>query len=234
MLKKLTYFIFILICSSCNSKKPSELYNQAFEFEEKGDFKKAIELLDKALEIEPDYRPALLNRGYYKTAIGNYKDGISDYKKILKFDPDNTLALYNIGINFQELENHNQAIAYFSKALNTKGALKSFENKNGGTFSLRTKLDWETEDGEWDYEIADCEIYFSRGVNYFFAQDYKAAIPDLEKSIASNCNKSDSYFLLGDVYLQMKDTITSCMNFKKSAEMGDIDAKEEIIKYCKN
>lgn len=233
MREKLIYIlIFSILFSSCDFTSANEYYNQAFEYEEKGDLKKAIELLDKAIDKQSDFRPALLNRGYYKTELGNLNDGITDYLKILEFDSDNTLALYNIGMNFQELESHKKAIEYFTKAFNTKGALTSFPNSNGRTLGLRTKLDFSALDNDNDFEVYKCEIQFSRGVNYFFNNEYDKAISDFENSIKANYNKANSHFFLGGIYLEKEELNKACENFTSSANLGDLDAKEKLKKYC--
>lgn len=235
MRKKLIYIlIFGVILNSCDFTSADEYYNQAFEYEEKGDYKKAIELLDKSIEKESDFRPALLNRGYYKTELGNLDGGIVDYKKILEFDSDNTLALYNIGINYQELEKQKKAIEYFTKALNTKGALISFPNKNGGTLGLRTNLDFDKLDNDNDFEVHKCEIQYSRGINYLFLKEYDKAIADFENAISANYSKKESYFLIGDAYLLKSDTIKACENYIKSAKLGDLYARNKLKIHCLN
>ena len=218
--------------NSCDFTSADEYYNQAFEYEEKGDLKKAIELLDKSIEKQSNFRPALLNRGYYKTELGNLNGGIIDYKKILEFDSDNTLALYNIGINYQELEKPKKAIEYFTKALNTSGALASFTNSYGGTMSLRSNIDFDPLDNDNDFEVHKCEIQFSRGVNYFFNKEYNKAITDFENSIKANYNKASSHFFLGGIYLEMDNLNNACENFTLSANLGDLNAKEKLKEYC--
>ena len=206
MQKKIIYILIIqLLFYSCDFTSADEYFNQAYEYEEKGELTKAIELLDKSIEKQSDFRPALLNRGYYKTELGNLNEGIEDYKKILEFDADNTLALYNIGMNFQNLENPEKAIEYFTKALNTNGALTCFPNSNGGTLGLRTSLDFDEFDNENDFEVHKCEIQFSRGVNYFFKKEFDKAIPDFESSIKANYNSANSHYFLAGIYLEKRN-----------------------------
>ena len=233
MREKLIYILISsVILSSCNFTSADAYFNQAFEYEEKGDLPKAIELLDKAIEKQSDFRPALLNRGYYKTELGNLKDGISDYQKILKFDSDNTLALYNIGLNFQDLEEPQKAIEYFTRALNTDGALTSFPNENGGTLGIRKKLDFSKIDNDNDFEVHDCEIQFSRGINYLFIKEFDKAITDFENSIEANYSKADCYFLIAEAYIEKKDSINACENYIKSAKLGDLDARNKLKLHC--
>ncbi len=230
--KLINILILSVLFISCDFTSADEYYNQAFEYEEKGDLKKAIELLDKAIKKQPQFRPALLNRGYYKSELGNLNDGIKDYQKILEFDSDNTLALYNIGMSFQDLEKPEKAIEYFSRALDTESALTSFPNVNGGTLGLRTNLHFNALDNDNDFEVHKCEIQFSRGINYLIIKEFNKAITDFENSIEANYSKSESYFFIGEAYLEKKDSTNACENFIKSAKLGDLDARERIKLHC--
>ncbi len=233
MRKKLIYILmFSVILSSCDFTSADEYYSQAFKYEEKGDFKKAIESLDKAIEKREKFRPALLNRGYYKTKFGNPKEGIEDYLKLLTFDPDNTSALFNIGNNFSVLEEHEQAIVYYSKALQTEGALKSWASSDGGALAININFDLKRFDSDMDYNVLDCEIYFERGMEYLEIGQFDKAISDFNKSIKADNAKRDCYFLLGKAFVGKKDSINACDNFIKSAKLGDKEAREMLKKHC--
>jgi tetratricopeptide (TPR) repeat protein len=233
MREKLIYvLIFSVILSSCDFTSAEEYYSQSFEFEENGDLKKAIELLDKAIDKKEKFRPALLNRGYYKTELGNLNGGIEDYLKLLKFDQDNTSALFNIGNNFSELDEHEKAIDYYSKALQTEGALKSWASSDGGALAININFDLKRFDSDMDYNVLDCEIYFERGLEYLKLEQFDNAISDIEKSLKADNAKRDCYFLLGKAYVGKKDSINACDNFIKSAKLGDKEAREMLKKRC--
>ena len=233
MREKLIYIlIFSVLLSSCDFTSAEEYYSQSFEFEENGDLKKAIELLDKALDKKEKFRPALLNRGYYKTELGNLNGGIEDYLKLLKFDQDNTSALFNIGNNFSELDEHEKAIDYYSKALKTEGALKSWAGSDGGALAINVNFDLKRFDSDMDYNVLDCEIYFERGLEYLKLEQFDNAISDIEKSLKADNAKRDCYFMLGKAYVGKKDSINACDNFIKSAKLGDKEAREMLKKHC--
>jgi tetratricopeptide (TPR) repeat protein len=115
----LTFIIFI----SCDLKTADDYYNIAFDLEQKGKYEKAIPFLDKAIEKNPKFRPALLNRGADKSEIGDYNGAIEDYQKIVAFEPNNTLVLMNIGNNHKRLKQYEKSIDFYTRALNTKEQL---------------------------------------------------------------------------------------------------------------
>jgi tetratricopeptide (TPR) repeat protein len=233
MREKLIYIlIFGVILSSCNFTSAEEYVDMAHEYEEKGELLKAIESLDKAIEKKSNFRPALLNRGSYKSQLGKREDGILDYKKILSFDSGNTLALFNIGINYQELAEYEKAIDFFTRALKSDGVSSVIPNSDGGYLIMRANIDFDPLDNDMDFEVTKSEIEFSRGVNYFFDKQYDYAISDFENTIKANYEKVNSYFFLGEIYLKKEDFVKACDNYTLSANLGDLDAKEKLKKYC--
>ncbi|MFI1742838.1 MULTISPECIES: tetratricopeptide repeat protein [Thalassobellus] len=233
MPKKLIYILLIVITlNSCDFRPASEYYNKALDIEKKGDLKLAIQLLDKAIAKKENHRPALLNRGTYKSDLGLYDEGNKDYKRILDFDPDNTSALFNIANNFSLLEKPNHAIKYYTKALKTKGALKSFASSDGKAMAFQFNDDYKYFDNDADYYVHDCEIYFERGIEYLAIEEFDMAISDFKKSLLSNNAKKDCYYLIGEAYIGKKDSINACQAFIESAKLGDKDAREMLKEHC--
>ncbi|MFD0988465.1 tetratricopeptide repeat protein [Mariniflexile jejuense] len=233
MREKLIYIlIFSFLFISCDFTSADEYYNRAIELDKQGKYNEAIISLDKAIDKKSKFRPALLNRGFYKSKLEKFEEGIKDYNKILEFDNDNTFALFNIGNNYSSLNDSKNAIAYYSKALQTEGALKSFASSDGGAFALNTNFDLKSFDSDRDYSMLDCEIYFERGMEYLEIEQFDKAISDFNKSIKANNAKRDCYFLLGKAFIGKKDSINACENFIKSAKLGDKEAREMLKKHC--
>jgi tetratricopeptide (TPR) repeat protein len=233
MFKETAILIFtFLIFSSCDFTNASEYYNRAIDLEKQEKHKEAILSLDRAIVKEPKFRPALLNRGNYKTEIGDFQGAIDDFNLLLVFDQDNTAALFNIGNSFSLLKEHKQSIDYYSKALNTKGALRTIPISNGGYLDMITNSDFKNFDSDMTYQMYDCLIYFERGMEYLYAKKYDKAISDITKSLKANNAEKDCYFLLGKAYLGKKDSINACQNFIESAQLGDQEARDMLKKYC--
>ena len=179
-------WIYILILSfiiySCDFTTAEDYYAQAYQLEEQGKYEEAIIVLDKAIEKKPDLKPALLNRGADKSALKDYKGAILDYEQILKHDPDNTLALMNIGNNYRRLEQYPKSVDFYSKALETKGAIKS----DSVFAKLRLNND---EEQQSDYYVHRYEIEYERGISYFALKKFDKAIVDLKEALKYDYEK---------------------------------------------
>jgi len=223
MMKNIVFILIIsyLFCS-CDFKTAEQYYDLAYELEEKGEYNNAIKLLNKAIEKNPKFRPALLNRGADKSALEDYEGAINDYKKIIAFDSDNTLTLMNIGNNYKRLKQYDKSIEYYTRALETKGAIQS-----SIFIDFNTKGKWDKDS---DYNIQKHKIEFERGISYVYSKKYNLAIKDLRQSIKFNYELPDSYSWIGEAYYYINDTINAKKFLTKASKYGMLDAKELLTK----
>ena len=209
--------------SSCDFKTAEDYYDLAYELEEQGKYKEAIVFLDKAIEKQPDLKPALLNRGADKSALNDYSGAIKDYELILKYDSDNTLALMNIGNNYKRLKDYKKSVEFYTEALKSKGAIKSD--------SIYLEINFPNEwDKESDYYVRKHEIEFERGISYVYLKEYSNGIKDLEQAIKYNYELPDALSWTGQAYYELNDTLNAKKFLSQASEYGIIDAKELLEK----
>jgi tetratricopeptide (TPR) repeat protein len=211
---------------SCDFTSAEEYHDEASELVNKGRFEEAIVKFDKAIELAPRFRLALIHRGYYKAfRLNDYQGGIHDFEKVLAFDSDNAAALYYIAAVYGDQSIHEKAIAFYTKTLETNNVQVASTLK----FDLSAFGDYDDE----SLFMADgSDVYFQRGLHYVRIGEYDKAIEDLTRLVKARVYLNDSYFLIGEAYLGKKDTINACPNFMKSAEFGDQEAKKMLQKYC--
>jgi len=80
-------------------------------------FNKAMELLKKAIEVQPKNTRALHNLGTAYKELGKLKEAINYYKKVLQIDPKHTNAHYNLGLVFYKLNEFKTAKIYLKKTV---------------------------------------------------------------------------------------------------------------------
>ena len=89
-------------------------------FKEQGKLDEAIEALNKALSIKPDYAEAYNNIGVTFKEQGKLDEAIEAYNKALSIKPDYADAYNNIGVTFKEQGKLDEAIEALNNALSIR------------------------------------------------------------------------------------------------------------------
>ncbi len=89
-----------------------------------GEYEKAIDEYNRAIELNPNYAPAYNNRGLAYYDQGMYSSAIADYTRAIQLSPNDTIAYYNRGNTYYDRENaytdqgnYNLAIADYTRAI---------------------------------------------------------------------------------------------------------------------
>jgi Flp pilus assembly protein TadD len=106
--------------SVATSKVPEEavkLYNDSLESSKAGDNKKAIEQLDGALKIYPEYVAALNEKGVQQMRLKQMDKAAEAFQAALKIAPDLFTPRLNYGVLLVQMKNYPKAVDELYKAL---------------------------------------------------------------------------------------------------------------------
>ena len=209
----------MLLFTSCDLKSSLDYYNLAVTLSEQGKNKEAIEMLNKAISKDPKFIKAYINRGAYKSDLGCYEDAIKDYKEVVKINPKNILALVNIGCNYKRLKDNKMAIKYFNKALELKG---------DGPLYLSFSPNFM--DNSENYDVPAHEIFYERGIAFYSIDSLEQAYYDFKTAINNNYMIADCYCRIGYIYLSTRNNELAKDFFRKSKQLGDRIAEDELRK----
>ena len=89
----------------------ASLRDQAFSLlqKDKADYMKALDLLNKAIELNPDDAIDYNNRGTAFYKLGRYQRAIEDFNRAINLDPNDTYAYNNRGNAYYDLGKRNRA-----------------------------------------------------------------------------------------------------------------------------
>jgi tetratricopeptide (TPR) repeat protein len=104
--------------------------------EERGDFARAREEVERAIAIEPS-RPLELYSAQLLSKSGDFEGAIGFLEDLLEAQPDDDEVLYNLGVVYGEEDRHEQAISYMRRALELNPDNASALNYIGYTFAER-------------------------------------------------------------------------------------------------
>ncbi len=76
----------------------------------------SLNLLDRAINLQPDYGYRYAARGWMKQATKDFAGAITDYEKAIELDPDDAITLNNLGLLEEQLGRMKSAQERFSMA----------------------------------------------------------------------------------------------------------------------
>ncbi|MBU3558516.1 tetratricopeptide repeat protein [Polynucleobacter sp. Nonnen-W13] len=83
-------------------------------------FIKAVEFINKALQINPDFVSCHLNCGIALQSLGRFDEALNSYDQAINFKPDYAEAYSNRGNTLKELKRFNEALLSYGKAISLK------------------------------------------------------------------------------------------------------------------
>lgn len=96
---------------------PAEFRNEAYALIQSQEYEKAIDILNKSIELSPKSPLSHYYRGYAYLREGDYDRAILDLEKAISLDPDLSAAYASLAIAQLELNDYEDAIRTATKAL---------------------------------------------------------------------------------------------------------------------
>jgi len=125
MFRKLILLLVFMLCITpalAEVEKPLRVetdakleYNKGIDFYNSGQFDKAIEAFQRAIELEPNYTDAYYNLGMTFDYLKQYEASISTFKMLLERKPEDYDALYRAALVSYKLGLPEQAKSYLRK-----------------------------------------------------------------------------------------------------------------------
>lgn len=91
-------------------------YNRAHAFHAINNDVAELQDLTYAIELDPEYFEAYINRGATLDDNGNFELAIEDYKSALKLSPNDIIVTFNLGNSFFHLKQTDSACKYWYQA----------------------------------------------------------------------------------------------------------------------
>jgi len=184
------------------------IYRDSFALEE------AVESVDKALELEPDYIPAYQLRAQTHRLAGDYAAAVADFDRVIDAEPENTEALIGRADTYEQLGDFRSAIEDYDRLI-------ELTPNNYELYLTRARLNYENDQVNAaldDFDAAleaanslawpeDALVYVhrERADVYLELERYEEALEDYEY-ITSVYPWDTSYVIShGTVYWEMGD-----------------------------
>ncbi|MBD3290562.1 tetratricopeptide repeat protein [candidate division KSB1 bacterium] len=177
-------------------------------------YEKTVELMDRILEIEPNNLEAFSQKAFAFDSMGKPDDAFQAYNEALAQNPDNTDLIFNLGRLYYMKKNYREAIDQFMKVLEkSPDDIEATLNIGNAYLSIAEEYMEPLRAGE---EMSDEEFAAKREKAI---ENYKEAIPYLEKAIEEKADDPALWTNLGVAYINAGEKEKGEAAFQKADEL---------------
>ncbi|MCK4838245.1 MAG: sulfotransferase [Desulfobulbaceae bacterium] len=200
-------------------------YNLAVIQERLGNLAGAIDSLQEALLLGPDFKIVHLPLGYLFLKTGDFQQAINSYNKALSYDHNNAEAYNNLGVALNEIDMPEEAAANFKKALQLKTDYdEAFVNLgNIRTHQRRYEEAVECFQRVLSENPEHAEALNGLGNVHKDKGDFEEALTAFRKAVTLNPYCASCHFMMTSLRKYSGDE-------KHIAEMENLFAKKELDK----
>jgi tetratricopeptide (TPR) repeat protein len=202
---------------------------------EQGLYAPAIADLTAALNQDKSIASGYSMRGMAYLKAGRFKDAIYDFNKALKDEPgDFDLYIWRAEA-FAGQKTWSSAIRdvstymkYFDEDIQARYRCGEYHYQAGDYINALKYFNQIMK------EEPDNSLFFkARGKTYLKTATYRYAISDLAMSLDLNPGDAETWMYLGIAKIKSGDQQNGCSDLERARKMGDAEALQFIVDYCK-
>ena len=173
-----------------------DYYNQAAYYFKKGEYGRAIEDLNKAIELKPDFFEAYFNRASAYFQRDEYDRAIKDLDKAIELKPDYAETYFRRGLAYSRKCDYDRAIKDYTKAIELKPDYAEAYSNRGADYFTKRDYDHAIKDYTKAIELKPdaAEHWYNRGITYSIKSDHDRGKIDLDEAIRLKPDFAIAYF----------------------------------------
>jgi tetratricopeptide (TPR) repeat protein len=220
-MKRIIQIIIItsILFVGCKKERANRHYQKAYNLEEEERYEEAIKELDKAIELNPKFEQAYLDRAIDKSVLGDYKGAIKDLDIFIELEPY-AIEPYVCRAEYKRmLEQYESALEDVEKALEQKGYTRIIQDVNTNIV------------GEVFYDVEREFILYERACSNYMLGNYDI-LDDLNYCIHKKVMLKDCFYMRGMVYIVSDMKAEGCQDLNIAERLEAGYTKNLIEKYC--
>jgi len=184
-----------------------ESTHQARRWGKLGNIEKAIEEINRAVELKPDYVDSYLQRAVIYKEGGDLFKAVSDYGRAVDLNPNIPSVQYDFGQTLRQLRMYEPAIEAYRRAIELSPTMLEAYNNLGITYSELKRYD---EASGYFRKVIEMnprytKAYNNLGAAYAQAGDLDGAVEAFRKAIETDPQYANSYKNLAMAYVQRSE-----------------------------
>ncbi len=195
---------FLLIACETTEERRDRFFNLGNQALNDGYYEQAIDFYDQSLKAQPDYAPAINNRGVARIESDHPYEAILDYNKALQLSPQYLDALFNRAFAYEE-------IGQFENALKDINTIHTLVQDSAFVYFyeglVQTKLR-KYDDALENFLKADSldpvnpETIINMATIFYFQKDYEQAKRLVNDALNLSQNDANAFNLLSLIELE--------------------------------
>lgn len=174
------------------------------EVEMVNNYEKSISYIENAIKLNVTYQEAYELKEKILFNNNRFEEAMSHINHAVELFPNNFLFIGMRGNVKYQLGDAEGALIDLTKSINSKKLNK---------FDLS-------------------QLLRLRGFIFFNKTRLSEALKDLKQSVLLDPKDEYSFAVLGDIYIALNDKKNACLSYRKSADLGNILAYEQIKELC--
>jgi tetratricopeptide (TPR) repeat protein len=204
---KITGCTALIQAGQDTTKNLSVIYNnRGIAYDDKGDYDRAIQDFNEAIQLDPNDETAYYDRGYAYNKKGDYDRAIQDFNEAIHLNPNFEIAYYGRGNAYINKDDYVRAIQEFDDAIRLNPKDANAYNNRGVAYQRKGDYGHAIQDYNQaillnsNYTVA----YTSRGYAYFAQSNLTAAIADFLHTISAAPSSSGAVHAVLMLHVIMK------------------------------
>jgi len=180
--------------------------------------REAIQHLNEAVRIKPDYAEAQYNLGVVLMEEGRLQEAIGRFEQALRINPSYAKAHCDLGWALQQSGSIDEAIAEYHQALNIKPNLAEAHNDLGTILLQQGKVNdalIQCEDALRS-DPDDAEAYYNAGLALVRLGRMQEAQQHWQRALQINPDYSEAHYSLGIISQQAGQTQDAIAHYEKA------------------
>ena len=183
--------------------------------------RKAVELIDQAIALNPNSAAAYNNRGSALKELGRFEEALADYDRAIAIEAAYAEAHFNRGVVLYELKQLAAALASYAQAIAVKPDFAGAYYNRG--IVLRELRQFEAALASYDRAIAIkadyVEAYLNRGNVLSDLQQFPAALASYDRVISIRPDYAAAHMSRANVCLDLKQYESAIASFDRAAAL---------------
>ncbi|MEW6556795.1 MAG: tetratricopeptide repeat protein [Elusimicrobiota bacterium] len=202
---------------------PRAYYNLALiNYGPSDDYKKALQLCQKAVTIRPDYAELHNTLGNIYYMRKEYEKAYQEFKKAIEIKPHLSGAHYNLAVLYQTRNDYSNAIIEYKKAIEINPYRLEAHNNLGNIYYTQKEYGNAIQEYKKVIEL-NPDLISARTTLaeiYYLLKEYDNALQEYQKIVEMDPSSAKAHNNLGVVYYAKGDYRNALKHYQKAIELA--------------